>query len=169
MIHQDNAPTDIAPRRVITQRDQRPHTAIGAQYPCPGHDRAEFFTFGQQRLYFLRGNPDILDIAVGDFFRGGTDQGDGIAGHQDIGIGWLATAVDYHAVDTIIHDQQGTLGREHANGQVSVFTDLLTPDTGSVYHLLGMNSNFFTGPDIDAVNPAHPTLGNNQANHLCIT
>ncbi|MNL46347.1 hypothetical protein D3C87_1690510 [compost metagenome] len=36
-------------------------------------------------------------------------------------------------------DQQSALGREHANSQIGIFCNLLTPDTGGVDHHFGVN------------------------------
>ncbi|MNV49065.1 hypothetical protein D3C71_1410070 [compost metagenome] len=143
MIQQDNATADVTPAWIVIAGDQRTHTGISPQNAGLRHDRRQFFPFAQQDVHLFGGDAVAVDILVINVRRGGPNQGNGIAGHQNVSVGRLTAAVDDVIVDAVIEDQQRAFGREHANGQLGIFGNTLPPDPRGVHYHTGVQLAVF--------------------------
>ena len=86
---------------------------------------------------------------------GGANQRNGIARHQNIGIGGFAAAVDHVLINTVIEDQQRSFGRKHTNAQVGILRDALAPNPCRIDHHRGMKGRCFAGQMINDMHAAH--------------
>ncbi|MNI91005.1 hypothetical protein D3C73_1486100 [compost metagenome] len=69
-------------------------------------------------------------------------------------------------VNAMIHDQQRTFCREHADAQIGIFRDPLAPDPGSVHHHRRMQGLHLAGEMISNVHPADGCTFTNQPGHF---
>lgn len=95
--------------------------------------------------------------------RGGANQGDGIPGNQNIGIGRLAAAVDNVAVNAMVEDQQRSFSRKHRNTQIGIFRNPLAPDPGGIDHYAGAQRVVFATLMVIAVHAVDPIAAAQQA------
>ena len=115
MVEQDDAAADAASARIVIAGDQRTYAGVGAQYPGPSHDRRQLFPLAQQNIDLFGRHPDVVNILIVDMGGGGANQGNSIAGYEDVGICRFTTTVYHMLIDTVVEYQQGSFGREHAN------------------------------------------------------
>ena len=138
MVEQNDTAADAASAGIIIAGHQWAHAGIGAQHASTPKYRSQLFPLPQQRVDFGRCDPVVINFLVRDMFRRRANQRNGIAGHQNIGIGRFTAAVDDLSVDTMVEDQQRSLGREHGDAQIGIFRDPLSPDPGSIDHNPGV-------------------------------
>ncbi|MNR01390.1 hypothetical protein D3C85_1171940 [compost metagenome] len=106
MIQQHYAAADVAAALVAIHRHQGAYPGVGPQQAGAGHDGGQFYPLAQQHLYLFGVDGELINLVVVDATRGGADEGDGIARHQNVRIRRLAGAVEHQLVDAVIHDEQ---------------------------------------------------------------
>ncbi|CSC03183.1 Uncharacterised protein [Vibrio cholerae] len=139
MIQQNNATTDIAATAIVIHCNQWANARISAQYASVGHNGGKFGALGEQNIHFSFSDMQIIDLVIINVLGSGTNQRNGIAGNQNVRIGWLTAAVNHQIINAVIQDQQRAFGWEHLDIEVRVFADVLSPDTCRINHLLGEN------------------------------
>ena len=122
---------------VVVRADQRPDARVSAQDAGGGQGGRKLGALGDEQGHLVRRHGHPVALLEGDARGGGPDHADGVARHQDVGVGRLAAAVDHHPVDAVREDQQGALGGVHPHFHVGQAGDVLPPDAAGVHHHRG--------------------------------
>ena len=69
-------------------------------------------------------------------------------------------------VNAMIHDQQRTFRREHANAQIGIFRNTLTPDPGGIHHYRCMQGLHLTRKMVTYIHAADGRSFTNQSGHF---
>ena len=145
MVQAHDAAGDVAAGRVVVCAHQGPDTGIGTQDARFRKGRGQFGAFGDEERYLVRSNGHVVAFLEGDAGAGGANHTNRVTGHQNIGIGRLAAAVDNQVVHAVRKDEEGALGGEHAHFYTGQFRNVLAPDAAGIYRDGGVKVHFLTG------------------------
>ena len=168
MIQAYDAATDAASAGIIIACDERAYTRIGADDSSGGQRWSDFHALLEEDIHFFSGHAHVIHRFNGDSVAGCTDYAHCVVGHQDVGIGWLAAAVNDHVVDAVTKNKQCTTGGEHRDVHSSLLCDALSPYAGSVDYHTTMHFDVFAIALVEQFDTLDAVLVHNHALHLVV-
>ena len=169
VVQAHNAAADAAPAGVAVGGHQWPHAGISSQNTRGGQRRGQFLALGEQHLHFFVGDTHVVDGFHRHTVAGGTNHAHGIVGNQNIGVGWLAAAVNHHVVHSMAENQQRSLGGEHIDFDAGHGSYALPPDAGGIDGDVAAHLGTLASELVQQFHSFHTALIDNQALHLMVS
>ena len=155
VVEKHDASADVAPRRIGVVSDQRPYAGIRPDDAGRCELRDQLAALGEKDIHLAAGDFHVVALLEGHLVGGCADPAHHIAGYENVGIGGLAAAVNYHLRHPVAKDQQRSLRREHPDVRARHLGDVCAPNAGGIDRVVGPHGLNLSCMDIADLHSGH--------------